>query len=341
VDDGVGAGDRRPDGRAVAHVTRAVLRATGGVRRGGGVEHDDVVPRGHEVGRDDGADETPTAGHEDAHVRQRRSYGWPVDTLPQVDVGIIGGSGFYEFLDEPRFVDVDTPWGPPSAPVAVGSVGGRGVAFLPRHGRDHRFPPHRIPYRANLWALRRLGVAQVLTPCAVGSLQRTLEPGDLVVPDQLVDRTSGRGHTYYDDEGGVEHLSFADPYSATGRDLAVTTARAQGATVHDGGTLVVIQGPRFSTRAESRWYSAQGWSVVGMTGAPEAALAAELGLECTCVAMVTDYDAGLQVGEGVTQEEVFAVMSANLQRLRDLLGALVPALPRTDPPALPTRLAGR
>ncbi|MGI4894457.1 MAG: S-methyl-5'-thioadenosine phosphorylase [Janthinobacterium lividum] len=258
--------------------------------------------------------------------------------LPHVGVGIIGGSGFYSFLEEPRLVDVPTPFGPPSAPIAVGSLAGREVAFLPRHGVDHRFPPHRIPYRANLWALRHLGVAQVLTPCAVGSLQPDLHPGDLVVPDQLVDLTSGRIGTYYDGTDGVEHAAFADPYSPTGARLAVEAARASGLTVHPDGTLVVISGPRFSSRAESRWYSAQGWSVIGMTGAPETALARELGMECTSIAMVTDYDAGVRPGEGVTQEAVLAVMAANLDHLRAVLVALVPRLPTITAPPLPTRL---
>lgn len=240
-------------------------------------------------------------------------------------VGVIGGSGLYSLIDDAVEVTVDTPWGPPSDPVVVASVGGRQVAFLPRHGRDHRFPPHQIPYRANLWALRALGVRQVLAPCAVGGLQPHLGPGSLVVPDQLVDRTSGRTHTFYDT--GTVHVGFADPYCPQGRAAAVAQARAAGWDVTDGGTCVVVEGPRFSTRAESQWYSAQGWSLVNMTQHPEAVLARELALCYTAVALVTDLDAGVEGAGGVTMEEVLSVFAANTDRLRTLLLDLVVALP--------------
>ena len=213
---------------------------------------------------------------------------------PRAEIGIIGGSGFYSFLTDPELVTVDTPFGEPSAPVAIGQLAGRRVAFLPRHGTDHQFPPHRVNYRANLWALRSVGVRQVLAPSAVGSLKVELGPGTVVVPDQVVDRTWGRPHTVYDDTGAVVHVSFGDPYCPRGR-RAVVGARAD---VVDGGTLVVINGPRFSSRAESVWHAAQGWSVVGMTGQPEAAIARELALCFTCVTLVTDRDAGVE-GDGV------------------------------------------
>jgi 5'-methylthioadenosine phosphorylase len=197
----------------------------------------------------------------------------------------------------------------------VGEVNGREVAFIPRHGADHRFAPHQVNYRANLWALRALGVRQVLAPCAVGSLKPELTPGTFVVPDQFVDRTWGREHTVYADGGPVVHISPADPYCPTGRATLIATGNqgsgdggagvvAGGAGVVAGGTMVVINGPRFSTRAESRWHAAQGWSVVGMTGAPEAAIARELALCYTSVAVVTDHDAGIADGEGVTEAEV-------------------------------------
>src|SRR5581483_11968114 len=202
----------------------------------------------------------------------------------------IGGSGFYSFLDDPEEITVDTPYGSPSDPITLGQVGGRSVAFVPRPGRAHRYPPHRIPYRANLWALRSLGVGQVLAPSAVGSLTPKYGPGTLAVPDQLVDRTSGRAQTYYD-EGGAVHLSFADPYCPHGRAEALEVATAEGWEPVDGGTLVVIEGPRFSTRAESQWYAAQGWTLVGMTGHPEAVLARELALCYTPVCLITDLDA--------------------------------------------------
>ena len=244
-------------------------------------------------------------------------------------IGVIGGSGFYEFLDAAEEVEVDTPFGPPSDPVTVGEVAGRRVAFLPRHGRDHRLPPHRIPYRANLWALRSLGVRQVIAPSAVGSLTASLGPGTLVVPDQLVDRTSGRTHTFYG-RGGV-HVSFADPYCASGRQQAISVAGEAGWAPVPSGTLVVIEGQRFSTRAESQWFAAQGWTLVGMTGHPEAVLARELALCYIPLALVTDLDAGIEAGEGVTQAEVFKVFAANVARLRDLVATLVAELPSSQP----------
>ena len=247
-------------------------------------------------------------------------------------IGVIGGSGFYALLERGDEVAVETPFGAPSDAIVLGEVAGRRVAFLPRHGRGHRFPPHRIPYRANLWALRALGVRQVLAPSAVGALTVAYQPGTLAIPDQLVDRTRSRPHTYYD-EGHAVHVPFADPYCPVGRARAIATARAAGWAPVVSGTLVVIEGPRFSTRAESQWFAAQGWTLVGMTGYPEAVLARELALCYTTLALVTDTDAGVAEGEGVTQEEVFAEFGRNVARLRDLVFAAIAALPseRTCP----------
>ncbi|MFC7102229.1 S-methyl-5'-thioadenosine phosphorylase [Nonomuraea rubra] len=221
---------------------------------------------------------------------------------------------------------------PPSDVVTVGRIGSRSVAFIPRHGRDHRFPPHRIPYRANLWALRSLGVRQVVAPSAVGSLRAEYGPGAIVVPDQLVDRTSGRPQTYYDVDGAV-HVSFADPYCPTGRSTAVAAARAGDWQTVDGGTLVVIEGPRFSTRAESQWFAGNGWSIVGMTGFPEAILARELALCYTSISLVTDHDAGVEAGQGVTHDEVLEFFAQNVTRMRTLVAETVQSLPeeRTCP----------
>lgn len=250
----------------------------------------------------------------------------------QADVGVIGGSGFYSFLDDVSSTVVPTPYGEPSGPVVIGAVGGRRVAFLARHGTEHQFPPHRIPYRANLWALRSVGVQQVLAPCAVGSLQLALGPGTVVVPDQLVDRTRGRVQTYFDE--GAVHVAFADPYCPVGRAAVLAMAAERGTPAVDGATMVVIEGPRFSTRAESQWFAAQGWELVNMTGHPEAVLARELGLCYTAVALVTDYDAGVgENPEAVTQQEVFRVFGQNVTALRAMLEQVVPALPveRTCP----------
>ena len=241
------------------------------------------------------------------------------------ELGVIGGSGLYALLEDAREHAVDTPYGPPSDPITVAEVAGRSVAFLPRHGRDHRYPPHRIPYRANLWALRALGVRQILAPCAVGGLRPELGAGSFVVPDQLIDRTYGRTQTYYDT--GAVHVSFADPYCPVGRAVAVGTASAQGLAVTDGGAMVVVEGPRFSTRAESRWYASTGAAVINMTGHPEAVLARELALCYTAIALVTDLDAGVEDGHGVTMEEVFRVFAENTERMRGLLLAAITALP--------------
>ena len=240
-------------------------------------------------------------------------------------IAVVGGSGFYEFLEDAEEVKIDTPFGPPSDSVTVGEVAGRRVAFLPRHGRDHRFPPHKIPYRANMWALRSLGVRRVLAPTAVGSLTPSYGPGTLVIPDQLVDRTTTREQTYFDQ--GACHVPFADPYCPAIRPVAIHTAQESDWVSVGSGTLVVIEGPRFSTRAESLWFAAQGWTLVGMTGHPEAVLARELALCYTPLALVTDLDAGLEAGEGVTQTEVFEVFAANIKRLRDLVAKIIATLP--------------
>ena len=245
------------------------------------------------------------------------------------EIGVIGGSGLYALLDGAREHELSTPYGQPSDPVTIAEVGGRRVAFLPRHGRDHRYPPHKIPYRANLWALRALGVRQIIAPCAVGGLRPELGPGTFVVPDQLIDRTSGREQTFYD--RGAVHVSFADPYCPDGR--AAVLGAAEKVRPVDGGTMVVVEGPRFSTRAESRWFTSIGGAIVNMTGHPEAVLARELALCYTTIALVTDLDAGVEGDHGVTQEEVFAVFGANIERLRGVLLEAVTRLPaeRTCP----------
>ena len=234
-------------------------------------------------------------------------------------VGVIGGSGFYEFFDDPRAVTPDTPYGAPSGPVTIGEVAGRQVAFLPRHGVRHEYPPHKVNYRANLWALRSLGVRQIFAPCAVGSLRPELGPGSVVIPDQLVDRTSGRPQTFFD-TGGV-HVEFADPYCPSLRSAATQP----GATT--GGAMVVIEGPRFSTRAESQWFATQGWSLVNMTGHPEAVLARELEMCYAAIALVTDLDAGVEAGSGVRAVDAFAEFARNIGPLKDLVRAAIGAAP--------------
>jgi 5'-methylthioadenosine phosphorylase len=248
----------------------------------------------------------------------------------QAEIGIFGGSGFYEFLGDLDEVTPATPFGAPSAPLTVGDVGGRRVAFLPRHGRAHEFAPASIPARANLWAMRALGVQMIVGPCAVGSLSPKVHPGDFVVLDQLVDRTWGRPDTFYD-AGDAHHVSYADPYCRVLARHAVAAGERTGVHMHAAGTAVVIPGPRFATRAESRWYRAQGWDVINMTQYPEAYLARELGIHYTAIALVTDYDTGVDDDpdvEPVTQEQVFAFFEQNVQRVRELLLDMVPRLPR-------------
>jgi 5'-methylthioadenosine phosphorylase len=249
---------------------------------------------------------------------------------PAAEIAVIGGSGFYDFGAEHGNLSLDTPYGSPSAPITLADVGGRRVAFLPRHGLRHEFAPHLVNYRANLWALRSLGVRRVIGPCAAGSLRPEIQPGHFVILDQLVDRTWGRADTFVEGSD-VRHVSFADPYcSELGLVLAASATSGPAGAVHVGGTVVVVQGPRFSTRAESNWYRSAGWQVINMTQYPEAYLARELGM-CYCgVALITDYDTGVEGVEGigpVTMDEVFAVLAANVSRTRDLLSAAIPAIP--------------
>jgi 5'-methylthioadenosine phosphorylase len=262
--------------------------------------------------------------------------------LPQAEIGIFGGSGFYSFLDGMREHAVQTPYGPPSDRIAVGEVEGRSVAFLPRHGRYHQFPPHRVNFRANLWAMRELGVTRIIGPCAAGSLQPEAAPGDFVICDQLVNRTAGRADTFYD--GPVTtHVAFADPYCPELRGIALEQAREHSITAHDGGTMVVVQGPRFSTRAESRWYQEAGWKVINMTGYPEAVLARELEICYVNVSLITDYDVGLEGMPGVeavSHAEVVRVFEQNKVKLRDLLQAMVPAIPKERSCPCSTALEG-
>lgn len=255
----------------------------------------------------------------------------------QIRVGIFGGSGFYSFLDDVQEVPVQTPYGPPSATVTVGQVKGRSVGFMPRHGADHSLPPHKINYRANVWAMKHLGVTDMILPCAAGSLDPDIAPGSFVIADQAVDRTSGRDSTFYDGPRTV-HVAFADPYDAEMRSVVLQQAGELGIEVHDGGTIVVINGPRFSTRAESQYYARQGWQVIGMTQFPEVTLCRELEMAALNISLITDYDVGLSDDPGiaeVTHAEVLKTFEANNEHLRDLLFAIIPALPLSaDRPAL-------
>jgi 5'-methylthioadenosine phosphorylase len=243
------------------------------------------------------------------------------------EIGVFGGSGFYTFLDDVREIKVDTPYGAPSDSVFLADVAGRRVAFLPRHGRRHTIPPHRLNYRANVWAMRSLGVRAVISPCAAGSLQPDVKPGDFVVCDQFVDRTSGRADTFFDGPI-VTHLSSAETYDPTLRRHAIETIRDHGIEVHERGTVVVIQGPRFSTKAESIWFSSAGWEVINMTQYPEAWLCRELGMAVVNISLITDYDAGVHEGtEAVDARSVLEVFQQNAERIQQVVIDLIGRFP--------------
>lgn len=236
-------------------------------------------------------------------------------------LGVIGGSGFYSLVDGAERRPAATPHGDPSAAPTVGEIGGVEVAFLSRHGEHHEFPPHLVPYRANIRALGDLGVDRLITASAVGSIRRVMEPGHFVVPDQLVDRTWGRSSTFFEGPN-VHHLPFADPFDEAMRAVALTALRGVGATAHDGGTVVVIQGPRFSTRAESTSFAESGWDLLNMTLMPEVALAREAGMCVANVSVVTDYDVGIGGAPPVTQEAVFEQFERSIGVLEEAITAM-------------------
>ncbi|MDR7523113.1 MAG: S-methyl-5'-thioadenosine phosphorylase [Armatimonadota bacterium] len=258
------------------------------------------------------------------------------------EIGVFGGSGFYSLLEGATEITVDTPYGPPSDVITVGEVAGRRVAFLPRHGRKHQFPPHAINYRANTAAMKQLGVTRLLGPAAAGSLQPHIRPGDFVICDQFVDRTSGRRDTFFDGPD-TYHVSLADPYCPELREVAWEVAQRQGLRVHRTGTVVVIQGPRFSTRSESRWFRQAGWEVINMTQYPEVALAREAELCYVNISLITDYDVGVEgdpQARPVRAEDVLAAFRANLGRMRELILGLIAAIPRERRCSCGAALAG-
>lgn len=244
------------------------------------------------------------------------------------EIGILGGSGFYEFAEGAvEEISVETPYGPPSDTIALMRVAGRRVAFLPRHGKTHSLPPHKVPYRANLWALHSLGVTRILSPSAVGSLQAHIHPGDFVINDQFIDRTNGRADTFYDGPP-VTHVSSAEPYCPHLRSLAIAATQQSQIPVHQTGTSVVIQGPRFSSKAESRWFTQMGWDIVTMTQYPEVILARELALCYVTISLVTDYDAGLVADVSAVQvHDVLAVLAQNTANVKQVLRTILANMP--------------
>ncbi len=247
----------------------------------------------------------------------------------RADIGVFGGSGFYSLLENAREITVETPYGAPSDRLAIGEVAGKTVAFLPRHGKNHQYPPQAINYRANLWAMKELGVARIIAPTACGSLKAEVKPGDMVVADQVVDRTSGRKDTFFD--GPITtHVSFADPYCPQMRPIAIDALRALDITTHETGTIVVIQGPRFSTRAESKWFASAGWEVINMTQYPESYLARELEICYVNISLITDYDVGLEGQHGiepVSHEAVMQVFASNNERVKNAIFRIIENTP--------------
>ena len=245
----------------------------------------------------------------------------------KTQIGIFGGSGFYKFLDNIEEIKIDTPYGETSDNIMLGKIGDRPVAFMPRHGRNHSIAPHKVNYRANAWAMKEIGCKCVISPCASGSLQERIKPGDIVFCDQYVDRTSARLDTYfeYDD---IQHVSSADPYDEDLRNHAINCAKNLGLEFHSKGTIVVIQGPRFNTKAESAFYTNQGWEVVNMTQYPEVHLVKELGMKSLNISLITDYDAGLVANcDPVSHQNVMKIFEQNLVKLRKLLFSIVETMP--------------
>ncbi len=239
----------------------------------------------------------------------------------KADIGIIGGSGFYNLAVGLKEIKVETPYGAPSDRIALGKISGRKVAFLPRHGKNHSLPPQMINFRANIWALWDLGVKRILTSHAVGSLQKDYRPGDLVVIDQFVDRTNGRKDTFYDGPIAT-HISSAFPYCPQISRLAIEKAQKLKLKVHESGTMVVIQGPRFSTAAESLWFTKMGWQTINMTGYPEVVLAREKEICYTAIGVVTDYDSGL-IMEGEVKPVSAEMVVKNFQKSIGLVKELM------------------
>ena len=257
----------------------------------------------------------------------------------QTTLGIIGGSGLYDMagLTALEELSITTPFGAPSDVIVRGKLGETTLLFLPRHGRGHRIPPHRINYRANIFALKVLGAQQVLSVSAVGSLKEEIHPGDMVVIDQFIDRTRTRPSTFFEEHGVVAHVGFGDPTDAALSAAVVESVREVGARVHVGGTYVCMEGPQFSSRAESNMYRGWGASVIGMTNLPEAKLAREAELPYASLAMATDYDCWHQSEAAVSVEAVIAVLTHNVEVARKAIQALVPRLP--DPGQSPASAA--
>ena len=244
--------------------------------------------------------------------------------MEKAEIAVIGGSGLYDLFEKTKQIKIKTPYGYPSDKISIGKITERKVAFLPRHGESHQYPPHMIPYQANLWALKNIGVNCIIAPSAVGSLQPHIKRGDFVICDQFINMTSGRDDTYFNGPK-VHHISTAEPYCEELRKITIKMAKKLRLRVHDRGTVVVVQGPRLGTRAESCWFKSLGWEVVNMTQYPEVTLSKELGMCYVNISLVTDYDAWSP--EIVSIKDVFRIMAENIENFKALIRELIPEMP--------------
>jgi len=259
--------------------------------------------------------------------------------MPQAKIGVIGGSGLYDIegMTGIEEVDIKTPFGKPSDTIVVGRLEGVGVAFLPRHGRGHRIPPTDVPMRANIYALKSLGVEHIIAVNAVGSFKEEVKPGDLLIPDQLIDRTRGRVNTFFQ-ESIVAHIQFADPFCPVLSEIVYQAAEEVGAPVHRGGTYVAMEGPAFSTRAESRLYRSWGADVIGMTALPEAKLAREAEICYAIIAGVTDYDSWQEKSEPLLIEVLIRTLQQNVDAIKKIIKLAVNRIPEKRACACATAL---
>lgn len=268
----------------------------------------------------------PGEQEEQAHLQAKQGQELKGAGGVKASIGIIGGSGFYQFFGgKSREIEVNTEFGRPSDKITIGELFGKKVAFLPRHGKNHKLPPHKIPYRANIAALKKLGVKKIIAPCAVGSLKTNIRPGDFVICDQFVDRTKQRKDSFFDGPQ-VAHIEMANPYCKAMRRVALLQAKKLEFKTHLQGTVVIIEGPKFSTLAESAWFSQMGWDLVNMTQYPEVVLAAELGICYLNISLVTDYDVGIYAkggAEPVSIEQVLANFKKNTEKLKKLVSAII------------------
>jgi 5'-methylthioadenosine phosphorylase len=243
-------------------------------------------------------------------------------------LGVIGGSGFYSFIDDVKTKSIETPYGKPSSDVALGKIHGKDVAFIARHGANHQFPPHKIPYKANIWAFKELGVTRIIAVSAVGSLKESIKPGEFILTDQFVAMTK-RDDTFYDE--GTVHINVADPYCDELRTIISKELLKLNFPLHTKGTIVVIQGPRFSTKAESEYFRKQGWDIINMTQYPENVLAREQEICYANISLITDYDTGVKTNPNIKPvdiQEILRVLKENNEKIRKVIFEIIPKIPK-------------